>query len=401
MKLTGANGGQAAQRNRAMILAAIHRDGPVSRSELAEKSRLTKQAVTRIVERLIDDGLIMEARRRHGLRGQPAIELEINPDGLSSIGVHIDRSHLTILAVNGTGQVLAREHHEEPFMMPDMAMKYLKETFRDFLRRGAINKERLAGIGIAIPDWLGEIGVIGIPEAYGAWTRFDMRAAIADFADDPVYIDNDANAAALGEVEYGLGTEMRTFFYILVNACLGGALVIDGRLHKGASGLGGEIGWVPLALEDGSAETRPIGDMFSLIILQDILAREGIAIEKPADLLMLDERGKQIVSAWLARFAVKLAEAIINVGMIVDPDGVVIGGRLPARLIDELLLYVHDEITKRGVTAPSLHRAAGSADAVARGAAAMPLAHAMSLPSAESAQRVRMPLTNALRRAPA
>ena len=216
------------------------------------------------------------------------------------------------------------------------------------------------------------------------------------FADYPVFIDNDANAAALGEVEYGLGDEMPTFFYILVNACLGGSLVVDGRLHKGASGLSGEIGWVPLAFDDSfpDGETRPIGDMFSLLILQDRLARQGISIGRPSDLLALNASGKVIVDDWLKAFAVKLAEAIINVGMIADPDGIIIGGRLPALLIDRLLLYVHDEITKRGENAPSLHRAAASADAVALGAAAMALAHRLGLPSADTAQITRTPLAN-------
>ncbi|WP_176084689.1 ROK family transcriptional regulator [Martelella sp. HB161492] len=396
MRLSGANGGQAALQNRAMILGAIHRHGPISRTELADKSRLTKQAVTRIVERLLDDGLVVEARRRHGLRGQPAIELEINPDGLCSIGVNVDRDHLTIVAVNALGHMLAREHHEQRFMMPDEVMACLSDAVRRFVRRGAIVRERMAGIGLAIPDWLGEVRVLGLPERYRAWSAVNLRAEISAFTDFPVFIDNDGNAAAMGELEYGLGNEMPTFFFVLINACLGGSLVVEGKLHKGASGLGGEIGWVPVVMDEGplAGKTRPLGDMFSLFLLEDRLARQGIAIAKPADLLTLNRDGKEILSDWLHKFSVKLAEAIINVGMIVDPDGIIIGGRLPSRLIDELIVRVHDEIIRRGADAPSLHRAVGSADAVALGAAAIPLAHRMALPSAEAAQRYQTPLAN-------
>src|SRR6478609_5564439 len=102
-----------------MIVSAIHRGGPISRTELAAQSRLTKQAVTRIVERLLDEGLVMEARRRHGLRGQPAIELEIDPEGVFSIGANIDRDHLTIVAVDAVGTVRGRIHHEARFLLPD------------------------------------------------------------------------------------------------------------------------------------------------------------------------------------------------------------------------------------------------------------------------------------------
>lgn len=399
MRLSGANGEQAAAQNRAMILNAIHRGAPISRTELARQSRLSKQAVTRIVDRLLDEGLVIEARRRHGVRGQPAIELEIDPEGVFAVGANIDRDHLTIVAVDAVGNVRGRIHHEKRFIMPDEFVRLMEDGLSSFLRRKLIQEARLAGVGIAIPDWLGEVPVIGLPNDYGQWAGFDVRGALAPITDHTIYIDNDANAAALGELEYGLGTEIRSFFYILVSACLGGSLVIDGVRHKGASGLGGEIGWLPVVDDEGpfAGQCRPLGDMFSLFILLDYLKRHGIEIETPSDLLLLNARGHDLVSGWLRKFAVKLAEAIIDIGMVVDPDGVLIGGRLPVVFIDELLLYVHEEIARRGAPAPRLHRAAGSEDAAALGAAAMALADRLSLLSAESEQRTHVPLAGPMR----
>ncbi|MBB4008463.1 ROK family transcriptional regulator [Allorhizobium taibaishanense] len=395
MNYSGANGEQAAALNRAMVLNAIHRGAPISRAEIASQSRLTKQTVTRIVERLLDEGLVMEARRRQGLRGQPAIELEIDPEGVFAIGANIDRDHLTVVAVDAAGHIRGRIHHEERFILPSTFVTLMEGALSTFLRRKVIQEHRLAGIGLAIPDWLGEVDVIGRPPEYSAWKGFDVRQALASVTHHPIFIDNDANAAALGEIEYGLGTEIRSFFYILVNACLGGSLVIDGARHKGASGLSGEIGWLPVALDDGplAGQSRPLGDQFSLFILLDHLQRQGIEAKTPADLLTLDAHGRQIVSTWLKRFAVKLADAIIDIGMVVDPEAVIIGGRLPVRLLDELLVHVHREIADSGMAAPSLHRAAGSEDAAALGAAAMPLSHKLCLPSSEASQQERVPLS--------
>ncbi len=398
MLASGSNPEQAAAANRAMILSAIHRGGPISRTELAERSRLTKQAVTRIVERLLDEGLVMEARRRHGLRGQPAIELEIDPEGVFSIGANIDRDHLTIVAVDAVGTVRGRIHHEARFLLPEDFVALMADALSSFRRRRIIQESRLAGIGLAIPDWLGEVQVIGFPPEYRQWNGYDVRRALEAISDHPVFIDNDANAAALGEIEYGLGTEIGSFFYILANACLGGSLVIDGIRHKGASGIGGEIGWLPVVFDDGpfAGSTQPLGEMFSLFILLDHLRRNGIHAATPADLLTLDGPGREIVSAWLRKVSVKIAQAIVHIGMIVDPEGVLIGGRFPVRLIDELLVYVHEEIGRLGAKAPSLHRAAGSEDAAALGAAAIPLAHRLGLPSAEPAQRFRNPIGSPL-----
>jgi predicted NBD/HSP70 family sugar kinase len=399
MSYAGANGEQAAALNRAIILNAIHRGGPISRTEIAKRSRLTKQAVTRIVDKLLDEGLVMEARRRQGLRGQPAIELEIDPEGAFAIGANIDRDHLTIVAVDAVGNVRGRIHHEVRFLLPDAFVKLMEDAVSSFLRRKVITESRLAGIGLAIPDWLGEVQVIGLPETYGQWSGFDVRAALSHITEHPIYIDNDANAAALGEIEYGLGTEMRSFFYILVSACLGGSLVIDGVRHKGAGGLGGEIGWLPTAAKTGpfAGETRPLGDMLSMLMLINDLTQDGVQITTPADLLTLDARERSLLSAWLKKMAVNLAEAVSDIGMVVDPDGIILGGRLPVRLIDELLLYVHEEISRRGAIAPSLHRAAASEDAAALGAAAMALADRLCLPSADPAHLTRSPLTTAMR----
>lgn len=391
----GANGEQAAAQNRAMILNAIHRGAPISRTEIARQSRLTKQAVTRIVDRLLDEGLVMEARRRQGLRGQPAIELEIDPEGVFAIGANIDRDHLTVVAVDAAGNIRGRIHHEQRFILPQDFVGLMEEALSSFLRRRIIREPRLAGIGLAIPDWLGEVDVIGRPPHYSKWSGFDVRGALCGITDHPVFIDNDANAAALGEIEYGLGTEAGSFFYILVNACLGGSLVINGVRHKGAGGLGGEIGWLPVVATEGlfTGQTRPLGDMYSLFLLLHHLQENGITVTRPADLLTLDARGRDLVRGWLKRFAVPLAEAIIDIAMIVDPEAVLIGGRLPVRLIDELLIHVREEITRRGMTAPSLHRAASSEDAAALGAATMPLSHRLCLPSAEAEQKTRVPLS--------
>ena len=375
--LVGANGGQAALHNRRVVLRAIARGAPISRTELAQQAGLTKQAIARIADRLIEDGLVIEARRRHGLRGQPAIELELNPNGCFSIGANIDRDHLTIVAVDALGTVRGRVHHEERFILPDRFMLLIKEALATFRRNRVIDETRLVGMGLAIPDQLGEVPVAGAPAAYHAWTPFDVRAALEKLVQHPIFIDNDANAAAAGELQYGLGAESRTFFYILANACLGGGLVLNGVRHRGASGVGGEIGWLAASTNISAAPSQPLGKIFSLFILYEFLRQHGIAANEPRDLSALDAKGRALVTEWLKAASLPLAEAVLHIGMIVDPDAVLIGGRFPVRLIDELLLYVHEHLEHSGVPYPSVHRAASFEDAAALGAAAMPLAQAL------------------------
>jgi predicted NBD/HSP70 family sugar kinase/biotin operon repressor len=392
--LSGANVEEAGEHNRSLVLRSIHRNAPISRAEVARQTGFTKPAIARIVDRLLDEGLVMEARRRHGLRGQPAIELEINPDACFSIGVNIDRDHLTILAVDAVGTVRGRVHHEKRFILPGEFVELTGDAISHFRRSKLIDDARLAGIGLAIPDWLGSIPVLGRPPEYAQWTTFDVRRALAGITDHPIFIDNEANAAAMAELDYGLGTESRSFFYIAINACPGGGLVLDGVGHRGAMGLSGEIGWLPIVDPDDpkGAKVQPLGEIFSLFFLYEYLAKHGIEVKKPQELLKLDARGRGLVSSWLKQMSVYLAEAVIHIGLIVDPDAVLVGGRLPVRMIDELLRYVHEHLQTSDPDLPSIHRASLMDDASALGGAAMPTAAALMLGSADPAQRTRSPL---------
>ena len=385
--LAGSNGEQAALHNRGVVLRAIHRGAPISRTEISRQSGLTKQAIARIAEKLIDEGLVVEARRRHGLRGQPAIELEINPSGCFSVGANIDRDHLTIVAMDATGAVRGRIHHESRFIMPDQFVRLMREALASFRHKGIIDEARFAGIGIAIPDWLGEVPVIGFPQSYHAWTDFDIAGALARLTRHPVFLDNDANAAAAGELEFGLGRESRTFFYILASACLGGGLVLDGLQHRGVARVSGEIGWLPTGVSGNGfgGGAQPLGKIFSLFLLYEYLRLHGIEASEPKHLLTLDAKARALVSQWLREVSAPIAEAIVHIGMLIDPDAILIGGRFPVRLIDELLLYVHEELERSGADHPPVHRAATSEDAAALGAASMPLANMLMLRTADAA----------------
>lgn len=400
--LSGSNSGLAASHNQAVILRTIRWHAPISRTELAARSGLSKQAVARITEKLIDDGLVVEARRRYGMRGQPAIELEINPEGCFAIGAGIGRDHLTIVAVDALGTVRDRIHLEERFMLPDGFFAEMKEALKTFRRRRAIDETRLAGIGVAIPDWLGEIPFIGMPEDYRLWRSVDLRERFARFTAHPILIDNDATAAAIGELTYGLGSEIRSFFYIFFGSGLGGGLVLDGACYHGTTGISGEIGWLPVTLPDAPAGERvqPLGQIVSLFILYDFLASHGITVTRPQDLLGLDARGKALLSEWLRLAAGHIAEAAIDIGLLINPDAVLIGGRIPVTILDELLLHVREALAQDPRPTPRIHRAAGSEDAAALGAATMPLSHALRLESADPAQLTRAPLRGSADRSP-
>jgi predicted NBD/HSP70 family sugar kinase len=299
-----------------------------------------------------------------------------------------------VLAVDAVGNIRARVNHERHFILPGEFMQLTAEAISHFQRSRLIDEARLAGIGLAIPDWLGEISLLGKPREYEEWTDFDVRAGLEALTSHPIFIENEANAAALAELDYGFGAESSSFFYIAINACPGGGLVLDGNGHRGAMGLGGEIGWLPIVDPKDREATKVhlLGEIFSLFFLYDFLKKRGVHVSTPQDLVALDTHGRRLASQWLKEMSVHLAVAVKHIGMIVDPDAVLVGGRLPMRMIDELLRYVHEHLAAEDADLPSIHRASIGEDASALGAAAMPMAAALMLGSADPDQRTRSPL---------
>jgi len=99
-QLSGTNLARAGDHNQRVTLHAIRVNGPVTRTDLALKTGLTPAAIANITNRLIKDRLILSAGRLHGARGQPATKFVINPNSCFSIGLNVDRDHVTLVVLD-------------------------------------------------------------------------------------------------------------------------------------------------------------------------------------------------------------------------------------------------------------------------------------------------------------
>ena len=118
MSLSGTNLERAGDHNQRVTLHAIRVNGPITRTDLADITGLTPPAIANITKRLLQDNLIKEAGRVRGARGQPPIKLVINPDSWFSIGVNVDRDHITLVVLDFLGSVRAKSAREIPFALP-------------------------------------------------------------------------------------------------------------------------------------------------------------------------------------------------------------------------------------------------------------------------------------------
>lgn len=330
--LSGTNLERAGDYNLRTVLQAVRLNGDTTRVAIAQQTGLTAPTIANITGRLIDMGLVRNAGRMQGGRGQPALRLQINPEGAFGVGLNIDRDHLTMVTLDLAGQVRSRTTREIAFAMPDDVTAFVAEAFDRLIEEGGVDRDRVLGVGVAIPDDLGRIALPHRPAGYDRWNEVDLTAMLSVLP-WPVHCDNDAAAAALGEAEYGTAFDNPSFFYLLISAGLGGGPVIDRSYHRGANARSGEIGLMP------DTTGRPGATVQDTVSLSALLARlEAAGFDRPqvADLLRDDARLEAVVEGWIADAVRALTAPLVAINCLLDPDAILIGGRLPMPLIERL-----------------------------------------------------------------
>ena len=387
--LSGTNLERAGDHNQRVTLHAIRVNGPITRAELATITGLTAPAIANITKRLLTDKLIKEAGQRRGGRGQPATKLVINPDAWFSIGLNVDRDHMTLVLLDFEGQVRARASSEMAFALPRDVEQFFRKSVGKLLAKVGIGRERLVGIGVALPDDMPRAATLPHqPANYGVWASTDVASLLIGTLHVPVFVENDAAAATMGEMQFGLGKKHQTFFYILITAALGGSLVIDGNHFRGATGRSGELGL--LRGRDAGGHERQIQNIVSLSALYSRLGAQGITVSEPHELTTLDASGQAIIDAWVEASVDSLLDTVLAINCLVNPEVILIGGRLPASIVDKLATTLNQRLVAHAGTLPSIApvlRAALSDDAPAVGAAILPFSHRL-LPTRTALMKV-------------
>ena len=375
-QLSGTNLVHAGDHNQRVTLHVVRVNGPVTRAELALKTGLTAAAIANITNRLLKDRLILNAGRLHGARGQPATKFVVNPDSCFSIGLNVDRDHITLIVLDFVGKVRARASREIHFANPATVRIFFQRSIGRLLAKSGIARERLIGVGVAFPDDIARAHLPDQPADYAAWASVQVDELIRDILEIPVFIENDAAAAAIGEMQFGSGHRYRSFFYLLLTAALGGGFVADGNYFRGANGRSGEIGWLRARTETG--DENQLQNIVSLSALYSRLAAGGFRVATPRGLTRLEPAARGIVDRWIQESTEALVSSFVAINCLINPEAILIGGRLPATLVDQLARSLNERMAAFAGQIPAIApvaRALTSDDAPAVGAAILPFSY--------------------------
>jgi predicted NBD/HSP70 family sugar kinase len=363
---------------RRLILDALRRADKAARSEISSLTGLPPQVVTSLVDELVRDGLIHIVGRRPAARGQPPIDLALNLEGGFAVGVQVEVGRLSGIVADLGGHVRAEASFDCGTDDPDEALGSLRHLIEELVDQSAIDQARLWGIGIVLPGPFGAIeGIEEDPLAMPKWSQASFKARLAEELTLPVFIGNDATAAAVGEHLNGTARDLRTFFYLYLSEGIGGGLFVEGQPVLGAFGNAGETG--RMYFDTGRSGTQTLEDAASLNALRRMAEQAGQreATSLPVDALLAADA--EVTDAWLSNAAHYLRLAVANIENFLDPETIVIGGQVPAaymkRLLDKMqpLIPTVSARTDRR-TARILFGSAGR-NSPALGGATLPLFH--------------------------
>lgn len=216
------------------------RSGALSRASIAEQAGLTPQAVSKIVARLIDAGLLEETGAvRDGGRGKPRTALQLAADGAHAYGAYVDRDELRVVRLDLTGEVVSASVKPlAPMFTPDDVLDALESLVQP--------GEKVLGLGLGIAGPLDHRDGVVSPNGLPGWSSVPLRALAEERLGLPVVVDKDTNVAVLAEA---WRRPLRDAALVFVGTGLGVGLLLGGEVHRGARSGAGEFGHTTIQLD--------------------------------------------------------------------------------------------------------------------------------------------------------
>jgi glucokinase len=260
-----------------------------------------------------------------------ALAIGIDAGGTKVAGLLVD--------VDQDGSILDRRVVRTPALDGEAAARTIVAVARDLMA----DRSDVGAVGVGAPGLVSREGVVRFAPNV-AWREFPMAERIGRGVGLPVYVDNDANVAAWGEFRFGAGRDANDMLLLTVGTGIGGGIVSDGRLFRGAHGFAAEVGHIIVEPGGPRCGCGNLGcwEQVAAGRAIDRLGRQAAREHPESHLVEMAEGDPEKVNGPLVTTAAKegdpvaihvlaevgrrLGEGIAGLVNILDPDMVVVGG---------------------------------------------------------------------------
>lgn len=366
MKVRTGNHGYLRRQNLSGVLQRIYENAPVSRIELARSTGLNKATISSLITELLEDRFVREIGEGTEKRaGRREVLLDLDPRRGCMVSAEIGVGFISVLCTDFKAGTVWRERELTENQDPAAVLEKTVTILEKARAAGEAQVGPLQGIAVGIPGLIDrESGKLLIAPNLG-WNDVEILSPLKRKFDVPVFIDNEATFAALGERYFGVARGRSDVLYISAGVGIGGGLIIGGQIFNGAGGFASEFGHMrtdPAGIRCGCGNTGCWETQASQTALfrnlsaeigkgkkTSISKKEIKELSVPA-VVRAARSGDAAALAALRTTAEYLANGIDSLVKAFDPEVVVFGGILS--LAGQFLLPVVEmELAKRSMVA--------------------------------------------------
>ena len=323
--------------NRRAVTSALGDMGPMSRADLVRATGLSATTISSLVADLIESGAVAEtddrARPHKGGSGRPPVlvALAVRPGQVA--GIDIGHHHVRVAVADRAGTILAEDQTETD--TDSHGERTLEQAFSLLERVVASTGGRVPDLvwaGLCVPGPIDRRSSRLDGGVLPGWRGMAPGVEMQERLGIPVAVDNDANLGAVAEHRQGAAEGASDLIYVKVASGLGAGLVLAGRLHRGATGIAGEVGHVPVR-DDGlvcrcGARGCLETEVSALRLLE--MLRPAYGDLDVTGLLALDAAADPGAQRVLNDAGHAIGRSLAGLCTVLNPDVVVIGGSLGA-----------------------------------------------------------------------
>jgi glucokinase-like ROK family protein len=349
--------------NQTLVLKRIRETSRISRADLSEVTGLNKATVSNIVRELLTTHLIREVGLRSIGTGRPAVMLELDPNAGCIVGAEIGVDFIAVIRTNFIAEIEWRHreattHSTSPQLIAQQLLSVIRRALGDAER----NHQTVFGIAIGIPGLVDRTtgSVLFAPNL--GWQTVNLASMLGEDLPLPLYLDNEANMAALGELYFGAARGYKDVLYLSIDAGLGGGIISNERIFTGGAGFAGEFGHISMDPNGRLCKCGNRGCFETLVSLSTIVdyIKHGVESGLPSTLkdivsnsmfdfesiLAAAKNGDELSLQAFAGVGMALGTGLSNLVHAFDPQLIVLGGSL-GLATDLMLPSINTELTQR------------------------------------------------------
>ena len=278
-----------------LAIDLIRKQGPLSRTDMAELLGTSRASVTSIAGNLLDTDVLVEVGHGKSDGGRRPRLLNVNP-GLGFVaGVDLGATSADIALANFRGEILARESFRADVRSePGQLLETISERILAMLSERGAAETALLGVGMGVPGPVHfPTGLLIQPPLMPAWENFPIKDFIrSKFPNSIPVIDNDVNIMAIGESRVGGDVGMDNFMYVKVGTGIGCGIIMNGEIYRGSDGTAGDIGHICVDYNGPMCHCGNTGCL-EFMAAGPAIARMGVKAAKSGESEKLAQRLKE------------------------------------------------------------------------------------------------------------